>query len=233
VKTYLVKSVFCTLQGEGSRAGAKSVFLRFSGCNLWSGRPEDREKGSGACAHWCDTDFLGGDKLSVADILAKLEVRWPEASGEDRWCVLTGGEPLLQVDAQLVEALHGNGWRIAVETNGTRPLPAYVDHLTVSPKLAAPPLVVRACEEVKVVVGADDWADEALLALEVALPAAHYFVQPRDPLTSQVLEATHLRAPGEASLPAYSAALARCLEFVQAHPRWRLGAQLHKLWGLE
>src|SRR5262245_50107104 len=134
--TYSVKEVFYTLQGEGLRAGKPAVFCRFAGCNLWSGRETDR---ASATCRFCDTDFVGtdgtlGGKYPTADSLAdRIASLWPEGQGH-RYVVLTGGEPLLQVDAALVEALHSEGFEIAIETNGTLPVPPGIDWICVSPK---------------------------------------------------------------------------------------------------
>jgi organic radical activating enzyme len=235
-RSYAVREVFPTLQGEGARAGARSVFVRLAGCNLWSGRPEDRTRGAGDCARWCDTDFVGGSKLTVADLLAVMgAVKWASA---ERWCVLTGGEPALQLDTELLDELRSAGWRVAVETNGTldptdgeRRLLDEVDWLTVSPKLGSD-WVRRRGSELKVVLAeGDGWDDELLVA--AAGTFGHLFVQPRDPSLSAALEDTHLRAgPQSALRSSYEANLQRCIDFVERHPRWRLSLQTHKLAGL-
>lgn len=245
---YGIKEVFNTLQGEGSRVGARSVFVRFSGCNLWDGNPLHRGEGAGACARWCDTDFRKGKVHDVEQLLERMNAAWP-ADGGARWCVLTGGEPLLQVDEALVEALEQDGWRVAVETNGTvAPAPrvfARLSHVCVSPKLGTE-LVLREAHELKVVLpgaAADDpsagWTDEMLAALESAGTWGALYVQPLDPLVDgQGLEFTALRLPGSsADVEEEAASLAnalyvhnlqRAVAFVFAHPQWRLSAQLHK-----
>ena len=138
--TYFVKEIFYTLQGEGMNAGRPAVFLRFSGCNLWTGREEDRAKGPGGCSAWCDTDFVGtggvgGGRFEFPEMLASAAAEtWePDGTG-DRFIVCTGGEPLLQLDTLLIEALHRERFEIAVETNGTQLIPAGIDWVCVSPK---------------------------------------------------------------------------------------------------
>lgn len=230
-RTYAVAEIFDTLQGEGLRAGSRSVFVRLAGCNLWDGRPEHRGRGAGACALWCDTDFaeprLG--KLTAAEIVARVDALWPVEATQKRWVVLTGGEPLLQFDAELASAFErANVW-LAVETNGTVALDdalrKQVDHLTVSPKLHAdgsPPRFVQfEGDELKVVLpGHDDpergWTPEALAALRRAGRWGSLFVQPEDSI-----------APGR-----YEGALSACIAQVRRDPRWRLSIQQHKLVGL-
>ena len=211
---YTVKEVFYTLQGEGTQAGRPAVFCRFAGCNLWSGREADRAE---AVCRFCDTDFVGSDGLGggkfadAAALAAHVAGFWPAAPGGRRFCVLTGGEPLLQLDAALIEALHAQGFEIAVETNGTLVAPPGIDWLCVSPKAGAP-LLQRAGDELKVVVpqpGLD------LAALE-ALPFASRRVQPMD------------SADPAARRAAADWALRWCLE----HPAWSLSVQTHKVLGI-
>jgi 7-carboxy-7-deazaguanine synthase len=208
--TYSVKEIFYTLQGEGANAGRAAVFCRFAGCNLWSGREADR---ASAVCQFCDTDFVGtdgtlGGKFASADALAALiAAQWP-AGRRPGLVVLTGGEPLLQVDAALVDALHARGFEIAVETNGTVAPPPGLDWLCVSPKAGAP-LVVQAGQELKVVIPQDGLDLDAL----AALPFAHHFVQAMDgPLARRNAEI----------------ATALCM----ADPRWRLSVQTHKVLGI-
>jgi 7-carboxy-7-deazaguanine synthase (Cx14CxxC type) len=203
---YSVKELFYTLQGEGLRAGRPAVFCRFAGCNLWSGLEEDRAT---AVCRFCDTDFVGtdgtlGGKFATADSLAAaIAALWP-AGAAHRYVVLTGGEPLLQVDAALIDALHAAGFEIAVETNGTVPAPQGIDWLFVSPK-AGSGWVQRSGDELKLVYPQPELPPEAITAEGFK----HFLLQPMD--------GTALKANTRA-------AIAYC----QAHPRWRLSMQTHK-----
>ena len=208
--SYAVKEIFLTLQGEGGQAGRPAVFCRFAGCNLWSGREQDRE--TAVCA-FCDTDFVGmdgpgGGRFADAEALAAaVESAWA-GGANDRLVVLTGGEPLLQVDAALIEALHGRGFSLALETNGTLPVPRGVDWICVSPKADAPVVQTRG-QELKLVypqTGVDPARFEGL-AFE------RFLLQPMD-------------GPRRAEIT--KAAIAYCL----AHPRWRLSVQTHKYLGI-
>jgi 7-carboxy-7-deazaguanine synthase (Cx14CxxC type) len=209
--TYTVKEVYYTLQGEGAQTGHAAVFLRFAGCNLWTGREEDR---ASAVCTFCDTDFVGtdgpgGGKFATADELAAaVESKWPAAARADRLVVCTGGEPALQLDAALVAALHARGFRVAIETNGTQPLKTPVDWVCVSPKATAP-LVVCAGDELKLVYPQADAPPERFESLVFA----HYFLQPMDGPERE--RNTQLAA-----------------QYCLAHPRWRLSLQSHKLIGL-
>lgn len=208
---YSVKEIFYTLQGEGAQAGRPAVFCRFAGCNLWSGREADR---ASAVCTFCDTDFVdtdgpGGGRFATADALATaVAAAWPAGAGGLPFVVCTGGEPLLQLDAELVSALHRRGFEIAVETNGTRPPPPGLDWICVSPKAGAE-LVVRAGDELKLVypqTGAEPERFEPLAF-------RYFFLQPMD---------------GPARERNTDAALRYCL----THPRWRLSLQTHKLLGI-
>ena len=204
---YAVKEIFKTLQGEGAHTGRAAVFCRFSGCNLWSGREQDR---AAAQCTFCDTDFVGmngpgGGRFGTADELADaVERAWNGASGQ-RYVVCTGGEPLLQLDPELVDALHDRGFTIAIETNGTLLPPKGVDWICVSPKAGAP-LKQRSGNELKLV-----YPQAALQPDEVSTFAFdEFWLQPMD-------------GPDRASNT--KAAVAYCL----ANPRWRLSLQTHKL----
>jgi len=208
---YAVKEIFFTLQGEGYHTGRAAVFCRFAGCNLWSGRESDR---ASAICSFCDTDFVGlgpdGGRFASADELADAVAScWPvECNGEGRFVVCTGGEPLLQLDAPLVGALHARGFLVAIETNGTRLPPQGLDWICVSPKARAD-LVLANGNELKLVypqVGAEPERYEEL-AFE------HYFLQPMD---------------GPALVENTRAAVRYC----QQHPRWRLSLQTHKILGI-
>jgi 7-carboxy-7-deazaguanine synthase (Cx14CxxC type) len=207
---YSVKEIFKTLQGEGGQSGRAAVFCRFAGCNLWSGREEDR---ADAVCQFCDTDFVGtdgtgGGKFATAQELARsIETAWlGEAQG--RLVVFTGGEPLLQLDAPLIEAVRKKGFQIAVETNGTLPAPAMLDWICVSPKAGAP-LAQKEGTELKLV-----YPQEGLSPEEFShLPFRHFFLQPMD-------------GPNRAENT--QKAIAYCLQ----HPQWRISLQTHKLMGI-
>jgi 7-carboxy-7-deazaguanine synthase (Cx14CxxC type) len=209
--TYAVKEIFYTLQGEGTHAGRPAVFCRFAGCNLWSGFEEDR---AGAVCSFCDTDFVGtdgpgGGKFASAEELARaVAAKWPYGSSDRPFVVCTGGEPLLQLDSPLVDALHAAGFEIAVETNGTRPPPPQLDWICVSPKAGAD-LVLTAGDELKLVYPQPGAEPEGFLDLDFR----HFYLQPMD--GPQLAENTRL-------------AMEYCLE----HPRWRLSLQTHKLLGI-
>jgi len=207
--SYAVKEIFYTLQGEGRQAGRPAVFCRFAGCNLWSGREEDRAE---AVCRFCDTDFVGmdgvgGGRFATGETLAQaIAALWP--AGGAPLVVLTGGEPLLQVDEALITALHDAGFEIAIETNGTIAPPPGVDWLCVSPKAGAA-LVVTAGDELKLVYPQSGAAPAAFEALEFA----NFLLQPMD-------------GPDRAANT--EAAVAYCL----AHPQWRLSLQTHKILGI-
>jgi 7-carboxy-7-deazaguanine synthase (Cx14CxxC type) len=209
---YSVREIFYTLQGEGANAGAPAVFCRFAGCNLWTGREQDRAQ---AVCTFCDTDFVGvgpdGGKFATAEALTDaVASRWPwhASDGARPLVVCTGGEPLLQLDDTAVDALHAAGFEIAVETNGTQAAPAGLDWVCVSPKSSAP-LVLTRGSELKLVFPQADAPPERFASLDFE----HFFLQPMDgPLVD---ENTRL-------------AVAYCL----AHPRWRLSVQTHKALGI-
>jgi 7-carboxy-7-deazaguanine synthase len=209
---YAVKEIYYTLQGEGAQAGRSAMFCRFAGCNLWSGRQEDRAK---ATCNFCDTDFVGtdgpgGGKFADAETLAKAcRAAWRGNSGTPPFVVLTGGEPMLQVDEALISALHGAGFEIAIETNGTLPVPRAIDWICVSPKAGAP-LVQRSGDELKLVYPQDCFDPAEVESLDFG----HFLLQPMD--------------AGSDSPANLRAAIDYCL----AHPRWRLSVQTHKLLGL-
>lgn len=208
--TYAVKELYVTLQGEGAQTGMRAVFLRFAGCNLWSGREADR---AGAVCTFCDTDFVGvdgpgGGKFGDADMLAAaVAAAWGPGAAH-RLVICTGGEPLLQLDAALVAALHGHSFAVGVETNGTQVPPPGLDWICVSPKAEAP-LVLMTGDELKLVYP----QPLALPERFEHLAFTHFFLQPMD---------------GPDRVDNTQAAVAYCL----AHPRWRLGLQTHKVLGL-
>jgi 7-carboxy-7-deazaguanine synthase (Cx14CxxC type) len=208
--TYAVKECFLTLQGEGVQAGSRAVFLRFAGCNLWSGREQDRAT---AQCRFCDTDFVGTDGegggkfANAAELASHVAATWG-ATEERRLVVITGGEPMLQLDEPLVDALHERGFRVAVETNGTLPAAARLDWICVSPK-AGTEVVQRKGDELKLV-----WPQEGIDLAEIERWAFdHFLVQPMD---------CERREEG------VEAAIRLAME----RPRWRLSLQTHKLLGL-
>ncbi len=209
--TYQVKEIFYTLQGEGARAGRPAVFLRFAGCNLWSGREEDR---ASAICKFCDTDFVGtngpgGGKFTTPDALASaVAATWPKAGQGEPYVVCTGGEPLLQLDEPLIRALHGKGFEIAIESNGTIAPPPGIDWICISPK-AESNVIVSQGHELKLVFPQKNGAPERYAALDFE----NFYLQPMD---------------GPDRLRHTAAAVRYCLE----HPQWRLSLQTHKLIGI-
>lgn len=247
--TYAVREVFDTLQGEGARAGTRAVFVRLAGCNLWDGQPKHRTEGAGACAAWCDTDFAKARwSLAAPALVEAMDTFWLPNADQERWCVLTGGEPMLQVDAELIDELHSAGWLVAVETNGTvAVLPRGLDWVCVSPKRGSRPLLVDRADEVKVVLpgagnGHEGWTHEQLEHLRTQIRADHYFVQPQDVIDPTRVEATYLHAAHArtstqfaglgATSALYNIHVQQCVAFVRQHPPWRLGLQAHKIVGL-
>ena len=206
--TYSIKEIFYTLQGEGAHAGRPAVFCRFSGCNLWTGREQDRAT---ATCQFCDTDFVGtdgegGGKFRDAPALAAtIDSLWPATYPASKYVVFTGGEPLLQLDSALIDAMHAAGFMIAIETNGTLPVPPGVDWICVSPKVGST-LVVHKGDEIKVVIpqAGQDIADYQQLDF------ANYFVQPMD-----------------GPLAAFNTQLA--IDTCRRNPQWKLSLQTHKL----
>ncbi|HEX8478848.1 MAG TPA: 7-carboxy-7-deazaguanine synthase [Telluria sp.] len=206
--TYSIKEIFYTLQGEGAHAGRPAVFCRFSGCNLWTGREQDRAT---ATCQFCDTDFVGTDGegggkfRDAASLAATIDSLWPASYPASKYVVFTGGEPLLQLDAALIDAMHAVGFMIAIETNGTLPVPPGVDWICVSPKVGST-LVVHRGDEIKVVIpqAGQDLADYQHLDF------ANYFVQPMD-----------------GPLAAFNTRLA--IDTCRRNPQWKLSLQTHKL----
>ena len=204
---YAVKEVFLTQQGEGANIGRTAVFIRFAGCNLWSGREQDRAT---AICQFCDTDFVGGTRYATPDDLADAALAaWSAQRPEHRMAVLTGGEPLLQADAALIRALRSRSFYVAAETNGTQKLPCPIDWLCVSPKAGAP-LVLRQADELKLVYPQDGLKPEDLSGFQ----STHRWLSPMD-------------APGRlaANIEVASA-------YCRTHPEWRLAIQAHKYWNI-
>ncbi len=207
--SFAVKEIFLTLQGEGLNAGRRAVFLRFAGCNLWSGREEDR---AGAQCTFCDTDFVGmdgeeGGRYELAALVAKVDALWGDVGG-DKLVVMTGGEPMLQVTDALVDALHGTGFEVAMETNGTLPAAPGIDWITVSPK-AGTEVVQRSGQELKLVWPQPGVDPEAFRGWDFD----HFLIQPMD------------SAQREAARDA-------AIRYVVEHPGWRLSVQTHKMIGI-
>ena len=209
---YSVKEIFYTLQGEGAQSGRAAVFCRFSGCNLWSGREADR---SSADCQFCDTDFVGtdglnGGKFESFDVLAdEVERQWLPDARSCRYVVCTGGEPLLQLDRELIAAFHNRGFEVAIETNGTIPVPEEVDWVCVSPK-GTSPVCVKSGDELKLVYPQINVDPSSFLSWDFD----HFFIQPKDGL--------------EVDLN-----IQLSIEFCKEHPQWRLGLQTHKVIGVE
>ncbi|TQK04212.1 7-carboxy-7-deazaguanine synthase (Cx14CxxC type) [Herbaspirillum sp. SJZ130] len=208
IVTYSIKEIFYTLQGEGTHAGRPAVFCRFSGCNLWTGREEDRSK---AICQFCDTDFVGtdgegGGKFKTADELARtINHLWPQTYAASKYVVFTGGEPLLQLDSALIASMHAVGFEIAIETNGTIPVPEGVDWICVSPKMGSELKVFKG-NELKVVIP----QQAQVLADYEKLDFQHFLLQPMD--GPDAARNTRL-----------------AIELVKANPRWKLSIQTHKL----
>lgn len=209
--TYAVKEIYSTVQGEGRRTGRPAVFLRFAGCNLWSGREADRAK---AICRFCDTAFVGTDGpggggfRTAAALAGRVAATWPVWRDEPRYVVCTGGEPLLQLDTPLIRALHARGFEIAVETNGTLPVPDGIDWICVSPKAHAP-LVVTHGDELKLVYPQDGAPPERYAHLDFTW----FYLQPMDG-------------------PDLDRNTERVLEYVERHPAWKVSIQTHKVFGL-
>jgi 7-carboxy-7-deazaguanine synthase len=208
--SYAIKEIFLTLQGEGAHAGRVAVFCRFAGCHLWSGREEDRAR---AICRFCDTDFvgtdgtLGGRYASAGELADTIAAQWT-ADGANRYVVLTGGEPLLQLDGALIDALHARGFAIAIETNGTIDPPAGLDWICVSPKAGAA-LVLRRGHELKLIYPQADAAPEDFAGLAFE----RFSLQPMDG-------------------PDVIANTARAIDYCLRHPQWRLSIQTHKTIGI-
>ncbi|HEY5722846.1 MAG TPA: 7-carboxy-7-deazaguanine synthase [Allosphingosinicella sp.] len=206
--SYAVKEMFLTLQGEGAQAGRRAVFIRLAGCNLWSGREKDR---AAASCTFCDTDFVGtdgenGGRYDAPGLAARAGDLWGDLPG--RFCVITGGEPMLQLDSNLVDSLHEAGFEIAMETNGTLPAAEGLDWICVSPK-SGTEIVQKRGNELKLVWPQDGLDPESFASWDFD----HFLIQPMDCANRE-------------------AALAAAIDYVKAHPHWRLSLQTHKLLGL-
>ncbi|WP_188745855.1 7-carboxy-7-deazaguanine synthase [Marinobacterium zhoushanense] len=214
---YSVKEIFYSLQGEGTHAGRSSVFCRFSGCNLWSGREQDRHK---AICNFCDTDFVGtdgngGGKFASADELAiAVRAYWPAESHDVPYVICTGGEPLLQLDEVLVAAFHRQGFEVAIETNGTLPAPEGIDWICVSPK-GSSEIVLTTGDELKLVYPQPDARPERFNNLNFS----RFYLQP-------------MAQPGSTDLIA-TTSTTEALDYCLKNPQWRLSLQMHKYLGIE
>lgn len=204
---YSVKEIYYTLQGEGAHAGRPSVFLRFSGCNLWNGLEKDR---SNAICQFCDTDFWGtdgpnGGKFTAPELAKKVASLWPESADHDRYVVCTGGEPMLQLDEQLINELHSYHFEVACETNGTLPVPKNLDWICMSPK-ANTELVIESGNEIKIIFPQKsiDPKDFEIMDFD------HFFLQPMD---NQYQEKN----------------IAATIDYCKKNPKWKLSLQIHKL----
>lgn len=201
--SYRINELFWSVQGEGANAGTPSIFVRFSGCNQWTGHDADRHKGHADCASWCDTDFAAGESVGHGELLSRIRALRAQA----QLVVFTGGEPVLQLTRELLSDVAALGLRCAIETNGTVPLPALGYWITVSPKGGKHPLVVTSGDELKLV-----YPQLGVQPGEVEhLEFDHLFLQPRD------------------NTPAHTD---RCLEYIRQHPEWRLSVQTHKYIGV-
>lgn len=208
IVTYSIKEIFYTLQGEGAHAGRPAVFCRFSGCNLWTGREEDRSR---AICRFCDTDFVGTDGenggkfRSPQELAAKIDSLWPATYAPSKYVVFTGGEPLLQLDGPLIDAMHAAGFEIAIETNGTIEVPPGVDWICVSPKMGSE-LKVKKGSELKVVVPQPGQPLDEYERLDFQ----NFLLQPMDG-------------------PDAAANTKMAIEMVKNNPKWNLSIQTHKL----
>ena len=206
---YKVKEIYFTLQGEGARTGRAAVFLRFTGCNLWSGREEDR---SDAVCQFCDTDFIGidgveGGMYTADGLAAKVDSLWPE-SQDNKYVICTGGEPLLQLDTNLIDTLHSKGFEIGIETNGTLPVPEGIDWICVSPK-ANTTVVVNKGNELKLVVLQENFLPDLFQNLKFD----HYYLQPMDG-------------------PCIKEFTIWAVDYCMRYPKWKLSLQTHKMLGI-
>lgn len=206
MRYYKVKEIFRTLQGEGYWVGKPAIFIRFSGCNLWSGKEADR---STAACQFCDTDFVGGERMTATEICEAASSLWGKEHREQRFCVLTGGEPAIQVDYQLIATLKRFEFFIAIETNGTKRINEIVDWITVSPKANSLPLVQQKGDEIKLVhpqIGVDPRQFDDL-------DFSHRFLQPMDGVDAE-------------------ANTKSAIDYCLSNPKWRLSVQTHKILGI-
>lgn len=226
-KQYRVKEIFYTLQGEGAQAGRPAVFCRFSKCNLWNGKESGRES---AQCQFCDTDFVGtdghlGGKYSAEQLVDQIRSQWPDMQQGKPYVVCTGGEPAIQLDETLVSALQKAGFEVAIETNGTLPLPDNIDWVCLSPKANAE-VVISECDELKLVFPQSLATPEQFQDF----PAQHYYLQPMADLPSDLLASDRLNSALEGLSPMTTKAT---IDYCLAHPQWKLSIQSHKVIGIE
>lgn len=222
MSSYRVKEMFYSLQGEGARSGRAAVFCRFSKCNLWNGREDSRAT---SVCKFCDTDIVGidgqnGGAFDDAESLATtITALWPKNHAENSkpYVIFTGGEPLLQLDAPLIDAMHQRDFEVAIETNGTLPAPNGIDWICLSPKSTAA-IVLERCDELKLVYPQDDALPETF----ASFPAQHYFLSP--------MASPHIRAGND---DARQNNTRKALDYCRTHPQWRLTLQMHKLLGID
>ena len=248
--TYLVKGAVRSVISEGARAGQVAVHVNFSGCNLWSGKPKDREESEGECGKWCHADFAHGHPLETKELLTAMDSCWPQTSNnEERWCWLTGGEPMLQVDAPLMQSLKEAGWMIAIETNGTqdptykadnvpRSVLADADWVCFSPKLGSKPAIYIA-NELKVHLPGcappdPGWTDEILEAVGDEGQYEHKYVAPADPIDPKNLTDSYLinLSHDKAKQGVFALHVQRCMGFVDRHPDWKVTIPVNKFLGV-
>ncbi len=230
-KPYRIKEAFYTLQGEGAQAGRPSVFCRFSKCNLWNGKEEGR---ASAICDFCDTDFVGtdgqnGGRYSTEELITLLTSLWPDMQCGTPYVVCTGGEPLLQLDDELIAAMHNAGFEIGVETNGTLPAPAGIDWLCVSPK-GVSEVVIDRCDELKLVYPQAAAMPERFAS---TIDAAHYYLQPMADYRAKLLASDGMDK-AQAERDGLSGGNTRlATEYCLAHPQWKLSLQTHKYLGID
>ncbi|MGB1091539.1 MAG: 7-carboxy-7-deazaguanine synthase [Oceanobacter sp.] len=231
-KTYRLKEMFYTLQGEGAQAGRASVFIRFAKCNLWNGKESGRKT---AVCRFCDTDFVGvdgqnGGIYSLSELAKKAMLLWPDVSVGKPYIVCTGGEPLLQLDSELIKAFHDAGFEVAIETNGTLPVPDEVDWVCLSPKANAE-VVINRCDELKLVYPQPLAMPERFSSIQ----AQHRYLQPMDMGFQLIATDSNSEAPdSNPSIEEKNREVTRAaVEYCMSHPEWKLSLQTHKWIGID
>jgi len=227
-KLYRIKEAFYTLQGEGAQAGRPSVFCRFSKCNLWNGREDGR---AAAVCNFCDTDFIGtdgqnGGSYSSGELVNILISLWPDMQQGKPYIVCTGGEPLLQLDKELIDLLHEAGFEVGVETNGTLPAPAGIDWLCLSPK-GSSDIVITKCNELKLVFPQPEAMPERFAK---TVEAEHFYLQPMADYHPKLLATDSVAADREGLSVDHTA---KAIQYCLNHPQWKLSLQTHKYLGID